>query len=232
MKKQREKGAKRARVGQSKQIAQLAKPAKRPETRASAPRRAATKARAKQPRKHREYTTNPDSQYLTKAEIDAIFAVIKTPRDRAIFRLAYHRGLRAHEPGLLQLSDWNERDGLLFIRRGKNSISRDYRLTAIERTALRAWLKARGLAPGPLFPHGRNAGAASASIATASTSLSASTAAPPASGRKRATCTRSNIPAERIYPSAASPRSDSGFPGTSRRELDADLHALLAAPAG
>ena len=152
MKKQREKGAKRARVGQSKQIAQLAKPAKRPETRASAPRRAATKARAKQPRKHREYTTNPDSQYLTKAEIDAIFAVIKTPRDRAIFRLAYHRGLRAHEPGLLQLSDWNERDGLLFIRRGKNSISRDYRLTAIERTALRAWLKARGLAPGPLFP--------------------------------------------------------------------------------
>ena len=203
MKKQRGKGAKRARVGQSEQIAQLAKPAKRPETRASA----APRKRAKQPRKHREYTTNPDSQYLTKAEIDAIFAVIKTPRDRAIFRLAYHRGLRAHEPGLLQLSDWNERDGLLFIRRGKNSISRDYRLTAIERTALRAWLKARGLAPGPLFPpHGRNAGAASASIATASTSFSASTVAPPASGRKRATCTRSNIPAERIYPSAASPR--------------------------
>ena len=156
MKKQRGNSPKRPAVGQYRQNGQLAKPAQRPEKRASAAKRAAmkppVKRRAKQPRQHREYTTNPDSQYFTKAEINQIFAVIKSPRDRAIFRIAYHRGLRASEPGLLQLSDWNERDGLLFIRRGKNSISRDYRLTAIERTALRAWLKVRGRAPGPLFP--------------------------------------------------------------------------------
>jgi integrase len=95
---------------------------------------------------------HPDSQYLTRSEKDRLFNVIKSPRDRAIFRLVYHRGLRASEPGLLKLSDWNDRDRLLFVRRGKNSIERDYRLTAVERTALRAWLKIRGNEPGPLFP--------------------------------------------------------------------------------
>jgi integrase len=148
MQKQAKKGRKQARVSQSEQIEQVAKPTKRAKTRT----RSRAKAQAKEPRTRREYSTNPDSQYLTPAEIDAVFAAIRSPRDRAIFRIVYHRGLRSHEPGLLQLSDWNERDGLLFIRRGKNSISRDYRLTAIERTALRAWLKVRGRAPGPLFP--------------------------------------------------------------------------------
>jgi integrase len=84
--------------------------------------------------------------------VDALFDVIRTPRDRAIFRLVYHRGLRSSEPGLLQLSDWNERDGLLHVRRGKNSISRDHRLVAVEAQALRAWIRIRGREPGPLFP--------------------------------------------------------------------------------
>ncbi len=100
----------------------------------------------------RPYTRNPDSQYLTQTEIHKLFSVITSPRDRAIFRIVYHRGLRAHEAGLLQLSDWNERDGMLYVRRGKGSISRDYRITPAEATALRAWLKIRGRDPGPLFP--------------------------------------------------------------------------------
>jgi integrase/recombinase XerD len=99
----------------------------------------------------RPYSRNPDSQYLTPAEKDALFKVIRSPRDRAIFRLVYHRGLRSSEPGQLQMSDWNEKDGLLYVRRGKNSISRDYRLTREEAKELRAWLKIRGRAPGPLF---------------------------------------------------------------------------------
>ena len=99
----------------------------------------------------RPYTPNPDSQYLTPTEIKAVFNVITSPRDRAIFRLIYHRGLRASEPGLLQLSDWNEREGLLYVRRGKNSISQDYPLLAIETAALRAWVKIRGRDAGPLF---------------------------------------------------------------------------------
>ena len=104
------------------------------------------------PRIRRAYTANPDSAYLTKAEVAALFRVIRAPRDRAIFRLVYHRGLRSSEPGLLQMSDWNERDGLLHVRRGKNSISRDHRLCTDEARALRAWLKLRGRDPGPLFP--------------------------------------------------------------------------------
>jgi integrase/recombinase XerD len=104
----------------------------------------------KRPKK-REYTKNPDSQYLTVAEKDALFRVIKSPRDRAIFRLCYARGLRSSEPGQLQMSDWNEKDGLLHVHRGKNSICRDYSLTREEVKELHAWLKIRGRGPGPLF---------------------------------------------------------------------------------
>jgi integrase len=44
--------------------------------------------------------------YLTPEEIARLFAAIKSPRDRAIFRLAYHRGLRASELGIIQFSDY------------------------------------------------------------------------------------------------------------------------------
>lgn len=124
------------RVRQSGQTVSLAKPKRQRETK----------------RISRPYTQNPDSQYLTQSEVQKLFSVITSPRDRAWVRLAFQRGLRAHEVGLLQLSDWNERDGLLHVRRGKGSISRDYRITPAEATALRAWLKIRGREPGPLFP--------------------------------------------------------------------------------
>lgn len=93
-----------------------------------------------------------DAMYLQMEEIQALFSAIKSLRDRAIFRLTYHRGLRAHEVGLLQLSDFRARDGVLFVRRGKGSISREHSLIDEELRALRAWLKERGTAPGPIFP--------------------------------------------------------------------------------
>jgi type 1 fimbriae regulatory protein FimB len=93
-----------------------------------------------------------DSMYLTPEEIAALFRVVASKRDRAIFRLAYHRGLRAHEVGLLQLSDYRDRDGVLYVRRGKGSISRDHRLIREELLAVRAWIKERGTMPGPMFP--------------------------------------------------------------------------------
>lgn len=152
MKKQGKKAPKIAKTSQYTLIDKNSKKAQTAQKRPSGARIARPRTSTTTKRKHREYTTNPDSQYLTTAEVAALFSVIKSPRDRAAFRLIYHRGLRASELGQLQLSDWNERDGLLYVRRGKNSISRDYRLTAIERAVLRAWLKVRGLAPGPLFP--------------------------------------------------------------------------------
>lgn len=94
-----------------------------------------------------------ESMYLQEEEIEDFFKVIRSKRDRAIFRLVYHHGLRAHEPGKLQLSDFRERDGVLYLHRGKGSISRQHSLIDSELKALRAYLREeRGTTPGPLFP--------------------------------------------------------------------------------
>jgi type 1 fimbriae regulatory protein FimB len=90
--------------------------------------------------------------YLDPEEIAAFFRVVTSKRDRAIFRLVYHRGLRAHEIGLIQYADFRERDGLLYVRRGKGSISREHALIREELLALRAWIKERGPKPGVMFP--------------------------------------------------------------------------------
>ncbi len=88
--------------------------------------------------------------YLEQDEIAALFRVIRSKRDAAIFRLAYHRGLRAHEVGLLQLADF--RNDRLYVHRGKGSESRAHALTRIEAHTLRLWVRERGRAAGPLFP--------------------------------------------------------------------------------
>ena len=121
-------GQKRAKGGHYDQTAQLSKPKKRREQR------------------------DRDSKYLEAEELDALFSVIKKPRDRAIFRVVYHRGLRASEVGILQLSDFNQRIGKLFVHRLKGSDSASQKLLPVELTALRAWVKERGPRPGPLFP--------------------------------------------------------------------------------
>ena len=92
-------------------------------------------------------------KYLETNEIQALFRVIKNKRDRAIFRLVYHRGLRAHEVGLLEYRDFRDRDGVLFVKRGKGSVSREHSLTDEELRSLRAYIRdERGTMPGPLFP--------------------------------------------------------------------------------
>lgn len=91
-------------------------------------------------------------KYLSTEEIEALFSAIKDVRDRALFRVIYHRGLRASEAGLLQLSDYRDRSGRLFVRRLKGSNAGEFPLTHVEQTSLRAWIRERGTAPGPLFP--------------------------------------------------------------------------------
>jgi site-specific recombinase XerD len=115
--------------------------ADKPEASAAKPKRPAAKRR-----------DLDDSLYLEQTEIGRFFKAIESKRDRAMFRLVYHRGLRAHEIGLLQLADWRNRDGVLYVRRGKGSISREHSVTKEECMAVRAWLKLRGSAPGALFP--------------------------------------------------------------------------------
>jgi integrase len=90
-------------------------------------------------------------KYLTEPQLEAFFRVIEDPRDIAIFRIAYHRGLRAGEVGNLQLADYIERDDRLVIRRLKGSAGGEYHLCSREVRSLKNYLKIRGREPGPLF---------------------------------------------------------------------------------
>ena len=82
----------------------------------------------KRPRKAQEAPT-----YLTEAEVDALLKAIKNPRDRAIFQIVYLRGLRASEPGKLDLKDYRPAEGCLYVHRLKGSISAEFRLTLLIR---------------------------------------------------------------------------------------------------
>ena len=46
-------------------------------------------------------------KHISEDEIARLFSVIASIRDRAIFRLAYHAGLRASEVGMLELRDYD-----------------------------------------------------------------------------------------------------------------------------
>lgn len=108
-------------------------------------------------RKAPAYVYDAESNYLTEAESEKFFSGIRRLRDKALFQVIYHRGLRAHEAGLLQMSDLNMKDGTLFVRRGKNSFQRTYRLLPIELHALTIWLRERGKQAGPIFPSQKGA---------------------------------------------------------------------------
>ena len=85
-------------------------------------------------------------------EMWRFFRVINSTRDRAIFRIMYHAGLRASEIGLLEIRDYSPRTDRLMINRLKGSNSGEHHLNREEARALKAWLKERGTAPGVIFP--------------------------------------------------------------------------------
>jgi integrase len=92
---------------------------------------------------------------LTLDEKDHFFRAIKNPRDLALFRTAYHCGLRAGEIGILQLSDYRKGPSLeldrIRITRLKGSISGEVSVIPEAARCIRAWLRKRGDAEGPLF---------------------------------------------------------------------------------
>lgn len=90
--------------------------------------------------------------YLTKAQVEDLLDMVQGVRDRALFTVAYWRGLRASEVGKLRLEDYRPQDRRLFVRRVKGGISSQYIISPAEKQALDAWLKVRGTDPGPLFP--------------------------------------------------------------------------------
>jgi integrase len=93
-----------------------------------------------------------DVQYLNEDELAAFFRSIDSARDLALMEVSFHRGLRASEVGMLQLSDLRLPVRRLYVRRAKNGNSSEYILTDRECRALRKWLAVRGHAAGPLFP--------------------------------------------------------------------------------
>ncbi len=90
-------------------------------------------------------------KYLTEEELTRLLAVIRSPRDRAIFLICYWRGLRVSEVGKLPLSAWRPSARRIYIERLKGSLAGEFPLSPAEHRALSAWVKVRGKEPGPLF---------------------------------------------------------------------------------
>lgn len=95
-------------------------------------------------------------KYMTPEEIERLFRVVTDVRDRAIFRVIYHRGLRVSELGMLEMSGYRAAAGRLYVHRLKEGHSGEYSLTDMESRALKAWVKERGDEPGPIFTSNRD----------------------------------------------------------------------------
>jgi integrase len=59
-------------------------------------------------------------KYLTQDELERFFAVIRFVRDRALFALIYHYGLRVDEATMLTLEDVDLKNHRVRLRRLKN----------------------------------------------------------------------------------------------------------------
>jgi type 1 fimbriae regulatory protein FimB len=88
-------------------------------------------------------TALPEITFLTQDEVRRLFAVITGKRDRALFQLAYHHGLRASEVSLLQREDVHEKQGRIYIPRVKGSIAKTYPLQPADVRLVRAYLRTR-----------------------------------------------------------------------------------------
>lgn len=91
----------------------------------------------------RQDTTTPDITFLTQDEVRRLFAVITGQRDRALFQLAYHHGLRASEVSLLLRDDIHEKQGRIYIPRVKGSIAKTSPMQPEDLRRIRAYLRTR-----------------------------------------------------------------------------------------
>jgi integrase len=61
-------------------------------------------------------------KYLTQDELKRLFAAITSPRNRALFGVIYHYGLRVGEALMLTVDDVNFKNHRITIRRLKNGL--------------------------------------------------------------------------------------------------------------
>jgi integrase len=103
-------------------------------------------------------STRPSGvRYVTKEEVERFFAAIpkQSIRDRLLFDLIYHHGLRRREVALISIDDISLRDGSIWISRVKQGILGAYQLHPQTLALLRAYLPTRdaGAARFPLSEH-------------------------------------------------------------------------------
>ena len=72
-----------------------------------------------------------------------LLAVITGKRDRTLFQLAYHHGLRASEVSLLQRDDIHAKQGRIYIPRVKGSIAKTYPMQPEDVRLVRVYLRTR-----------------------------------------------------------------------------------------
>ncbi|HSX82765.1 MAG TPA: tyrosine-type recombinase/integrase [Candidatus Saccharimonadia bacterium] len=82
-------------------------------------------------------------KYLTQDELHRFFNVITSPRDRAMFALIYHYGLRVDEAATLTVEDIDFKNHRIRIRRLKNGIGGEKPVWRHTAKLLRASLRVR-----------------------------------------------------------------------------------------
>lgn len=90
--------------------------------------------------------------YLTKREVDLLFAQITDLRDRALFGAMYYFGLRASEAGLLLREYVNFRTRRIYIPRLKGGIPGEKVMTSDCRQLLQSYIQSRRDTLPYLFP--------------------------------------------------------------------------------
>jgi integrase/recombinase XerD len=93
-------------------------------------------------------------KYLNQDELHRFFAAITSPRDRALFALTYHYGLRVDEATALTLEDLDLKNHRIRLRRLKNGLGGEKPLWRHTAKQLRAYLRVRNGA-GPYLFTGR-----------------------------------------------------------------------------
>ena len=82
-------------------------------------------------------------KYMTQEEVKKFLSQITNARDKALFSLIYHYGLRVSEATLLTINDVNLHKQKIYIRRLKGGISGEKPLWRHTAKLLRAYLRER-----------------------------------------------------------------------------------------
>jgi hypothetical protein len=88
-------------------------------------------------------TMTPVPKYLTQDELTRLFAAIDSPRDKALFGLIYHYGLRVGEALMLTVDDVNFKNHRITIRRLKHGLGGEKPLWWHTAKLLRRYLRER-----------------------------------------------------------------------------------------